>query len=64
MYIIFYIALYLAKSGQSKAFCGSQKGYTYDILSFLCVWITCDFYEFFYHYLGHKFEGIYIFKFF
>jgi len=50
------LALNLSKTGQSKAFCGAKYGVGYDIASFFIVWATCDFYEFFYHYCGHKLE--------
>jgi lathosterol oxidase len=52
------LSLYLAQHGQSKAFCGvtKQYGLGYNLLSFLVIWVVADFYEFFYHYLGHKFS--------
>lgn len=49
------MALTLAKTGHSKAFCNAEKGYAYDAMSFVCIWVGCDFFEWFYHYLGHKF---------
>lgn len=49
------LALYLARTGQSKAFCNTERGIGYDVVSFFVVWVVCDFYEWFYHYLGHRF---------
>lgn len=48
------LALYLTKHGQTKAYCGSG-GYSvgYNFLTFLAVWIISDFWEFYYHRLGH-----------
>ncbi len=50
--------LYLARHGYSKAYCGVDD--EHDVLStlvqFFVVWLASDFYEFFYHYLGHSFE--------
>lgn len=48
-------ALYLTKTGHSKAFCNAERGWRYDAMSFLCIWIGCDFIEWGYHYLGHRF---------
>jgi lathosterol oxidase len=49
------LALTLSKTGHSQAFCNAERGYAYDIATFFGLWITCDFYEWFYHYLGHQF---------
>lgn len=40
---------------QSKAFCNAELGWQYNLTSFLMLWVVCDFYEWFYHYLGHRF---------
>jgi len=48
-------ALTLARTGHSKAFCNAERGYTYDLISFAAIWIGCDFIEWFYHWLGHRF---------
>ncbi|EFA78700.1 hypothetical protein PPL_08161 [Heterostelium album PN500] len=51
------LALQLAQRGVTKAYCGvGDYGYGYLIISFFGVWIASDFYEFFYHRLGHKFD--------
>ena len=55
------LALYLARTGQSKAFCNAERGIGYDVISFFVIWITCDFYEWFYHYLGHRFAAMWEF---
>ena len=39
----------------SQAFCNAEHGYLYDIVSFFAMWLSCDFFEWGYHYLGHKF---------
>jgi lathosterol oxidase len=51
------LSLYLAQNGQSKAFCGVTEHYGigYNLASFVLIWIVSDFYEFFYHHLGHRF---------
>jgi len=45
----------LKTSGHSKAFCDAELGWKYQLGSFLALWIFSDFYEWFYHYLGHRF---------
>ncbi|EGG19309.1 hypothetical protein DFA_02096 [Cavenderia fasciculata] len=48
------LALQLAQRGMSKAYCGvGELGWGYLALSFLGVWIASDFFEFFYHRMGH-----------
>lgn len=50
------LSLYLAESGSSwsKALCGwGDYSWQYHIAAFLGVWICSDFYEFFYHRMGH-----------
>ena len=54
-------SLYLAQTGRvSKAYCGvdeaAGRGLAHQALCFFAIWITCDFFEFFYHYLGHRFK--------
>jgi hypothetical protein len=31
-----------------------EHGWGYNALMFLAIWIGSDFYEFFYHHLGHR----------
>eukprot|EP00510_Aplanochytrium_minuta_P003128 CAMPEP_0184019156 /NCGR_PEP_ID=MMETSP0954-20121128/8585_1 /TAXON_ID=627963 /ORGANISM="Aplanochytrium sp, Strain PBS07" /LENGTH=129 /DNA_ID=CAMNT_0026300771 /DNA_START=328 /DNA_END=714 /DNA_ORIENTATION=- len=48
------MALYLAQYKYSKAFCGMEEyGLAYNVLHFLGLWLVTDFYEFFYHWIGH-----------
>eukprot|EP00747_Dinoflagellata_sp_TGD_P210020 gnl/TRDRNA2_/TRDRNA2_83363_c0_seq1.p1 gnl/TRDRNA2_/TRDRNA2_83363_c0~~gnl/TRDRNA2_/TRDRNA2_83363_c0_seq1.p1 ORF type:complete len:381 (+),score=58.08 gnl/TRDRNA2_/TRDRNA2_83363_c0_seq1:100-1242(+) len=54
-------SIWLAVHNSSQAFCGSQTPFgvgwaalAYNTLIFLLVFIISDFFEFFYHYLGHK----------
>jgi len=48
----------LAYRGIGKAFCGSPPGYglSFNVLTFVWVLIASDFWEFFYHWLGHKYK--------
>eukprot|EP01133_Synstelium_polycarpum_P013000 gene13000-15291_t len=51
------LALQMAQKGMSKAYCGvGEHGWGYLAVSFLLVWIASDFYEFFYHRMGHKYD--------
>lgn len=51
------LAMWLAQTNRSKAYCGfGVHGWWYDILQTFVFWIGTDFYEFFYHYCGHKFS--------
>merc|ERR1712100_799901 len=52
------LSVWLAYRGSSKAFCGTPDGYTwkYHVATFIGVWICSDFYEFFYHWYGHRFK--------
>jgi len=53
------MALYLAQSGSSKAYCGvGEHGWGYLVVSFLVIWIVSDFWEFLYHYSGHTFSAL------
>jgi len=49
--------LYLMQHNLSKGYCGlGNYSVTYLIGSFFFAWIFSDFFEFFYHYCGHKFS--------
>lgn len=51
------LAICLAQSGRSHAFCGFDKyGLGYQAMTFVAVWIGSDFWEFFYHHLGHRYK--------
>lgn len=51
------LALKFSQLGISKAYCGvGEFGWSYLIGSFFVVWLASDFYEFFYHRLGHKYD--------
>jgi len=49
------LSLYLSQHKLSKAYCGvtEEYGWGYLIFSFFVVWLGSDFYEFYYHRLGH-----------
>jgi lathosterol oxidase len=51
------LSLFLAQHGVSKAYCGTgpagEYGWGYHTFSFLLIWIGVDFWEFFYHRIGH-----------
>jgi Delta7-sterol 5-desaturase len=48
------LSIYFTRHGIGHGYCEVQDhGYLWLILSFFLVWIGSDFYEFFYHYLGH-----------
>jgi lathosterol oxidase len=49
------LALYLANTGHSKAYCGvtEEHPWSYLVGSFLVCWLVSDFFEFYYHRLGH-----------
>merc|ERR1712100_309025 len=51
-------AVWLAYRGMGEGFCGTPEGYSwkYHVLSFAVIMIASDFYEFFYHWLGHKYK--------
>jgi len=52
------LCLYLAKHGYSKAYCGitPEHDIKATVIQFFVVWLVSDFYEFFYHWCGHKFS--------
>jgi hypothetical protein len=48
------LALYLAQHGGSQAYCGvGEHGWGYLCASALACWIGIDFFEFYYHHMGH-----------
>jgi len=48
------LSVYLAKTGMSKAYCGMQDySLGYHVFTFFLAWLGCDFFEFFYHRMGH-----------
>jgi len=50
-------SVYLAYHGKGQAYCGSGGyGVTRHVLAFAGVMIASDFWEFYYHYLGHKYK--------
>lgn len=52
-------SLYLSGRGYGQGFCGtSEYGIGYHVFLFFFIWISCDFYEFLYHYLGHTFDAM------
>mmetsp|Transcript_660 Transcript_660/g.792 ORF Transcript_660/g.792 Transcript_660/m.792 type:complete len:305 (-) Transcript_660:137-1051(-) len=53
------LALYLAKFKLSKAYCGITDEYDlqYNVIQFFVLWLVTDFYEFFYHWIGHTFDA-------
>jgi len=49
------LTLYLMQHNMSKAYCGlGNYSWAYLIGSFLFSWLFSDFFEFFYHHLGHR----------
>jgi len=49
------ISIWLAMQGKSNAYCGIQHGWLYELKMFGLIWIMTDFFEFFYHWCGHRF---------
>lgn len=52
-------SVWLAYRGMGKAYCGTndgQYGTLYHIATFVGVMIASDFWEFFYHWMGHKYK--------
>jgi lathosterol oxidase len=48
------LALYLSNQGRTMGYCGSGGySFAYNFFTFLVVWIASDFWEFYYHRLGH-----------
>lgn len=53
------LALYLMGRGKFDVYCGVGKyGWGYLIFSFFVIWLVTDFFEFFYHRLGHTIESL------
>jgi len=57
------LALWMYAQGDESpiptyGYCGTlpDAGWSYNLLCFFIVWIASDFWEFFYHYLGHRFS--------
>jgi lathosterol oxidase len=51
------LALYLAKSGHSQAYCGMDKyGWLHEVLQFAVIFVVVDFFEWGWHYMGHHFD--------
>lgn len=51
-------SLWLSARGISQAYCGvGEQGWGYLLLSFPVLWVVSDFYEFYYHRLGHMCVG-------
>eukprot|EP00729_Bicosta_minor_P005281 gene5281-20501_t len=53
------ISLWLISKGIGHGYCGTtpEYGYGYTAATFMALWLGCDFYEFFYHHLGHRLES-------
>jgi len=48
------MALYLTKIGKTQAYCGSGGySFAYNCFTFVLVWVISDFWEFYYHRIGH-----------
>jgi len=48
------LSLWLNNFGYGYGYCGvGEYGWTYLIISFFVIWICSDFYEFYYHRIGH-----------
>lgn len=48
------LSLWMNDNGYSKGYCGVEPhGYTWLVITFLIIWLGTDFYEFYYHRLGH-----------
>ena len=62
-------AIYLAQhSSWSKAYCGAYEGgdsrfgpIGYNVVQFFVLWAVSDFFEFFYHWMGHYFTTLWTF---
>lgn len=52
------IALHLMGKNQLQGYCGVQPyGWNYLIFSFFVIWLSTDFFEFFYHRMGHTIDA-------
>jgi lathosterol oxidase len=60
------LSLWLSANGGSKAFCGwhDRNGVEYGAATqvgmFFGIWLASDFFEFFYHYCGHRFHFLWM----
>jgi lathosterol oxidase len=54
------LSLYLSKLGYSKGFCGvsEEYGWGYHAVQLVVVWVTVDFFEYAYHYFGHRYSAL------
>jgi len=50
------LALYLAKTGHSQAYCGFKYGWEWEVLQFALIFVAVDFIEWGWHYMGHRFD--------
>ena len=52
------LALHLMGTGKLQAYCGlGDYGWGYLIFSFFVIWLSTDFFEFFYHRMGHTIDA-------
>eukprot|EP00039_Didymoeca_costata_P018326 m.333045 g.333045 ORF g.333045 m.333045 type:complete len:292 (+) comp17054_c0_seq1:109-984(+) len=49
------LSLFLSRMGLTHGYCGLENGIGYEIVMFACIWVGCDFFEFYYHRLGHTY---------
>jgi len=55
------LTLFLMQHNLSKAYCGlGGHSYMYLLWTFFFAWLFSDFFEFIYHYLGHKITALWI----
>ena len=54
------LSLWLSKHGRSQGFCGlsEQYGVGYHVFLFCAIWVGVDFFEYWYHHLGHRFTAL------
>ena len=56
------LSVWLSANGKTKAFCGwhdangTEYGVGAQVGMFLGIWLASDFFEFFYHYCGHRYK--------
>ena len=52
-------SVWLSLHGLNKGYCGfGTHGYAWEVGQFFIIWIASDFYEWFYHWCGHKFDEL------
>ena len=52
------LALYFMGKNQFQGYCGvGEYGWNYFIISFFIIWLSTDFFEFFYHRMGHTIDA-------